>query len=72
MEEISRLLILKIEQVRDSEGNPCTRSEADAILRSLAKPIAAEMVRTLVLNHPLLEENAQDLLDEKGFVEVAA
>jgi hypothetical protein len=64
MEEISRLLILKIEQVRDSEGNPCTRSEADAI--------AAEMVRLLVLNHPLLDENAQDLLDGKRFVDVAA
>jgi hypothetical protein len=64
MEEISRLLILKIEQVRDSEGNPCTRSEAEEI--------AAEMVKLLVLNHPLLAENAQDLLDEKRFVEVAA
>lgn len=64
MEEISRLLILKIEQVRDSEGNPCTRAEANEI--------AAEMVRTLVLNHPLLPENAQDMLDQRRFVEVAA
>ncbi|MBW4542633.1 MAG: hypothetical protein KME43_26415 [Myxacorys chilensis ATA2-1-KO14] len=64
MEEISRLLILKIEQVRDSEGNPCTQAEAEEI--------AAEMVRLLVLNHPLLAENAQDLLDQKRFAEIAA
>ena len=57
MEQVTHTLIARIQQVRDSEGNPCTRAEAEAI--------AAELVKLLVLNHPLRDEYAQDLLDEQ-------
>jgi hypothetical protein len=60
MEQVIHTLIARIQQTKDSEGNPCTRVEAEAI--------AAELVRLLVLNHPLRDEYAQDLLDERRFV----